>query len=231
MVARAPANHRCVVPGKVAEILPALNILSAANQDQAVGLTAADIIGEEIGRGILKRNSQAIAMVRSGGCDTAKQREIEGVDIGLILTITAQNNERDSFGLLGTQAHRVVVDGVIQLTCDIEDLLPRFFVNTFLTTKRSRDSRLRNSSNNSNLMCGDPTGFDHAVMTSSSMPPSHPRIRSRIRSRAECFDWIYPIKPKAFGNGFAGHMAFMNVEAIEQPLIRADRIKAVVGEC
>jgi hypothetical protein len=53
------------------------------------------------------------------------------------------------------------------------------------------------------------------VMNIRNFRRSLSRMLIQSRSRAERFGRVYPIKPKAFGNGFAGDMAFVNVEAIE----------------
>ena len=52
--AGAPADHRRFVPGIFAEKLPTCDILTAANDDEAIGLSAAGVIGKEICWGILK---------------------------------------------------------------------------------------------------------------------------------------------------------------------------------
>ena len=132
--ARAPADHWGLAPRIFTEKLPALDILSAADDDEAIGLPAARIVGKEVVGGVLKRDNQIITAFRCRCRDATEQRQIKRVDIRFVLAAPTQNDERDGIGLLCAQAKGIMVNGIIELIGQCDNTRPRGFADFLITT-------------------------------------------------------------------------------------------------
>ncbi len=140
---RSPADEMRPLRHEVIEPRSIIRIIAIAEQDQPVGAVAVLVIGMPVGREILERNEQVIAMIGTRPHHRAQHAQEERIDLGLVGRRIAEQQQRDRPRLAAAQVRCTAVDGIVQLLGDRLDPLPRRRADRRAATQRARHGRLR----------------------------------------------------------------------------------------
>ena len=141
---RAPAHEVGALLHQALEPRLGLQVVPVAQQDQAVGLVAVLVVGLPVGRQLLERDQQVVALQRAGPGDRTEHRQEERVDLRIVRGRILEEQQRQRPRVLGAQVGGVLVDLVVQLLGDGLDALARFLADHRAATQGTRHRRLGN---------------------------------------------------------------------------------------